>query len=312
MLRRLILILILSSLLIEAVNTYAGTPTKDQGQLLWGFLKSHGYGVLKIHSEHLNSQYVDATINGKQVLLAIDTGSDKTRLSRACSEALGLDVHDTGKAAFSLGGRIKGSEGVAKVASFKLGGYEINRTDLVTIMPRDEPSKNADGLLGYDFLKANSMILPVGAGFVFFKPGNAGASDASAYMKALGLKAVPLTYSNVGLVVSGHINGSPLTAVVDFGASLSVFSINFLTGPARAPVRFIGAESMGLDGHKQPTFVFTPSKIDFGGVILRPEPLLGQYSPLLLASGHQGLFGYDLLAEHSSIIDLGHDILWMK
>jgi predicted aspartyl protease len=311
MLTRLTLLLVLA-LSAHPSRASAGTGAADAGQQLWTFLRGHGYGLLRMEKVERNAQFVEAEINGHSVVLTVDTGCTQTCLRRGCARDLALDIHETKLHAIGIGGVAKGTMGAAKVASFKLGGYEINRTNIVQVMATGESAKGTDGLLGYDFLKANATIIPVGADFVFYKPGNGAVPDISPYMNRLGFKPVPLTHRAFGLVVTGHIDGVPMSAIVDCGAAYCTFNINFLTGAVHFSVRYIGNSATGVDGHSQPLYLFTPRKVEFGGHALQPEEMLAQFSPALVAVHQDALLGFDQLAAHSAIIDLGHAILWLK
>jgi predicted aspartyl protease len=310
--KRLLLLASGSFLFLNSVLPASAASSGDAGEQLWNFLHGHGYGVLKMDEVRDNSEYFTAEVNGHLITLCLDTGASQTCFTHQCAENLGLDVHDTGKHSTGVGGTEKGTDGEAKLASFKIGGYEINRTNIVVVTPKGTPLKGSDGLFGYDFMKANAMIIPVGAHFVFYKPGPGAVMDIAPYMISLGFKPMPITHEPDGLIISGHVNEVPMTAIIDCGASFSLFSFDFLKGPANVSAKYVGTEALGVDGRRQPTYLFMPKQIDFGSLKLRPEELMAQSSPMFKTTGHQALFGYDLLAENLAIIDLGNNILWVK
>jgi predicted aspartyl protease len=284
----------------------------DPARALGKYLGQHGYGRMGVNNSEANRQMVEAKINGKRVYLAIDTGCDRTILTADCARRLRLDVHDTGKEDWGAGGQIKGDTSVALINSFTLDNYEINRTNIIGVLPKSADLGDEDGLLGFDFLKLNAVILPVGAHFILFKPGNSPAAAIDHYMDLLGFKPIPLQYSKGGLRVEGHLNGHAFTALVDCGAEFTAFDLDYVRKILGDDTSSLNLDMRGLDGRHTTTYGFVPRNLDYGGFPIEPTELGAFATPSFAKYGIDALLGADLLARHQAIIDLGQDTLWLK
>jgi hypothetical protein len=250
-------------------------------------------------------------VNGKSVVMVVDTGCGRTCLTRSCARDLGLDVHDVKDDISGLAGKVSGTDGIAVLKSFTLDQYEINRTNIIHVLSRDAVLHN-DGLLGYDYLRLNAVILPVGATFFLFKPGPTPVPSFDSFMIQMGYQPVPLTYGRGGLRVNGEINGHAFTAIVDCGCGFSLFDTDFVTKTAGAGLMGGGVTMSGIDGRRLYCYLFAPRKFTLGALILGQDTLTAAAGSILPTCKAQALVGYDLLAEHKAIIDLGHNVLWMK
>jgi hypothetical protein len=201
---------------------------------------------------------------------------------------------------------------VAVIQSFKLRNYEINRTNIVDILPPDVSLGEEDGLFGFDFLKANASILPVGASYILCKPGNSPVPSIDPFMQSMGFKSVPLQYVAGGLRVVGRLNGQPFNALVDCGASYSCFDVDYIAKVQGGQILTGQMGMEGLDGNLQDAREFLPKGLMIGALSLDHTETLATKSPSFSHEGFNALFGYDLLAQHQAIIDLGHNMLWMK
>jgi len=285
----------------------------DEANELGKYLAQHGYGAMAVDREDNNREMVEAKINGEEVNLAIDTGCGKTCLSASCARHLKLDVHDTHHVMLGAGGVVKGNEGVALITSFTLNNYEINRTSTIDVLSKSAYTRGIeDGLLGFDYLRLNDVILPVGAKRFLYKPGNGPAADLGRYMNALGFKGIPLQFAKGGLRIEGTLNGQPFTALIDCGAALSTFDLTYLrkTSPGAIYPSRINME--GVDGIRGETYVFSPKRLTLGSLSVDPPEMTACQTATFSKLGFDALLGYDFLASHQAILDLGHDTLWMK
>lgn len=290
----------------------AVTPVApDEGKELSRYLLQHGYGVTHLNVRSDNSATVTALLNGSPVEMVVDTGCAGTCLNRNCANRLGLNVVDSHETFFGVGGPVSGN-GFAKINSFKLNSYEINRLNIIRVLSK-EASLRPEGLFGYDCLHLNSVLLPVGAEFLFFRPGPASLPSIDVYLKAMGFQAVPLTYSAGGLRISGKLNGHPMIAIVDSGCAYSLFDRNFVkqSAPDNISRRYILTRA-GIDGKAVIKSLFRPDRLTFGTLDLSNVELFSAQGTTLPAARAQALLGYDLLTAHKAIIDLGHNVLWMK
>ncbi len=127
------------------------------------YMVAHHYVAVGLESGGTNTQWVRAKINGKTVVLEVDTGCDRTCLTYHCAHSLGLDIHDTGEDMWGAGGVIKGKFGLALIKSFTLPFGEVNRTNTIEVLPKAANTNlNIDGYLGADILALNAAIYPIG------------------------------------------------------------------------------------------------------------------------------------------------------
>ena len=105
---------------------------------------------------------VPAGINGKWVHLVVDSGAERTTISDATADRLGLP-HDPRYVVHSMG--IGGATTTTDVTVDRLvlGGvhFPVNRIAVGTFNLQNEPGLNADGLLGADILLAFDMDIDV-------------------------------------------------------------------------------------------------------------------------------------------------------
>ena len=302
-----------TSLFLLAFPVFLGAARgeTDQVKELGTYLRQHGYGVMPVDLRGNNAQSVEAEINGRIVNLMVDTGCDHTQLTAGCARELHLDVHDSGTQEWGVGGTVAGHVGVALIQSFKLNNYEINRLNTIDVLPKSARLA-ADGLLGFDYLRLNAAILPVGANEFLYKPGNGAAAPLDRYMAALGFKGIPLHFVQGGLRIDGSLNGHPLNALIDCGAAFSTFDFDYVRKVAPGDLYPSNINMEGLDGITGETYVFTPRHLEFGTLAVPSLEMTARQSSTFGKTGFNALLGYDFLASHQAILDLGHDTLWMK
>jgi predicted aspartyl protease len=198
------------------------------------YMQAHHYLAVAIESGGTNQQWIHAKINGHGVVLAIDTGCSRTLLTYQCARDLGLDIHDTGRLAGGLNGKMKGHVGIALIQSFQLSIGEINRTNTIEVEPKEASlGWGVDGLWGLDFLTLNAAVYPVAGHGLLLKPGPAPPVTISDFMTKFGFKAVPIT-NNGSIWVNGHINGAAMKFIVDTGAFVSDFRLESVRRALRA------------------------------------------------------------------------------
>jgi hypothetical protein len=211
-----------------------------------------------------------------------------------------------------VGGMVKGDEGIALITSFTLNNYEINRTNTINILSKSAHMTGEDGFLGFDCLRLNAVILPVGSRRFLFKPGSSPAAPIDHYMGLLGFVSVPLREVKGELFIDGQVNGFPLKAVVDCGAAMSTFDLTYVRKTLGVNVPSLNAYVQGLDGNRSDAYGFTPKTMYLGSLKVDPLEMQACETAFLRKAGLDMLLGYDLLASHQAIIDLGHDTLWLK
>ncbi len=282
--------------------TYAVSPFAQ-------FLTDHGYVQTQVNSTGRNQDLVQACINGSVGTLALDTGCGRTCITDGFARRLKLDVQK-GSSLVGAGGKVAGA-GMAALTSFTLNNIAINRISTIEVLP-PHVAVPKDGLLGYDYMRLNAMILPVGRSFLLYKPGPAPPAEFDSFLKALGYSAIPLTFGEGGLRATGSLDGHPLIAIVDCGATFSLFDSTFVKNTVGALVSKSSMVYWGIDGRPMYVDYFQAGKLTFGALTFPPTTSTATNGTTLNAIHAQALLGYDLLAVHKAIIDLGHDVLWMK
>jgi hypothetical protein len=264
---------------------------------------------MPVDNDGHNQELVRVQINGSSANLALDTGCVRTCITSSFARNLKLDVQKAGPTV-GVGGKLA-SSGIAMLNSFTLNNQAINRTATIVVLP-PRAAAPGDGLLGYDYMCLNRVILPVGMHYFLYKPGPAPPPEFDSFLTALGYQAIPLTFGEGGLRAAGSLNGHPLVALVDCGAKYTLFDSEFVkttVGALVTPSRLI---YWGVDGRPMFVGMFEADKLTFGGLTF-PRTMTTTANATTLRTIHvQALLGYDLLAEHWAIIDLGHNVLWMK
>ena len=276
---------------------------------LEAYLRQHHYGDIVTNYERgSNAQTVEVEINGKTAHLRVDTGAMMTVLSAPCAERLNLKVRSTKESAIGVGGVVK-NLGFSAIRSFKIGHVEINHLSIIAVMPMG--GNFDDGLLGLDVLKLNDVILPVGGRGFLIKPGATPVAPIDAFMRQMEFTPVPLTFSKMRLKVSGLVDGKALHAIIDTGASYTAFDSQFLSRYLNGRSGMIGF-AVGVDGRNNVIGSFTPRKMMLGSFEIPSSTFTTTKSFGLEIEKVDALIGYDLLASHRAVIDIGSNTLWLR
>jgi hypothetical protein len=280
------------------------------------YMLQHHYIAARLDRDDrtYNVQTVDVKINGQKLTFFVDSGTPQTILTVGCARDLHLDVHNTGRVDSGVDGVIQGNEGTALIQSFIMGNSEINRTNTVAIFPKGAHVRGGlGGVLGLDYMRLNAVVYPVGGTGFLLKPGPTPAVSIAAFMGQLGYTAVPLSFRAGHLIVNGHINGHPISAIVDTGAAFSMFDSVFVRGVLGHAIPSLPMALSGFDGKVADEYRFTPSEFDVDGFKIPPVMLVSSNAAMFAKDGGiTGLLGVDLLGTHRAIIDMGRDTLWLK
>jgi hypothetical protein len=278
------------------------------------FMKAHHYWVMELQAAELiqNAQTVNARVNGSSVSLLVDTGCSSTTLNPSCARRLKLDVRPQGGIFYALGGRVRDVQGLAYMQDFTLHGCAINRTNTIHVFSQDAFLGRMDGLLGLDFLRLNAAVYPVGGSGFLLKPGPTPAVSIAPYMQQLGYKGVPLRADGGGLTVSAHVSGQAVLALVDTGASFSIFHRSLVEKLLGHSLGYTPIQLEGVDHSLSEDYHFTPSQLDLGGVPFPAGMTIATNTGIFAAGKVDLVVGYDLLAAHRAIIDCGGLMLYFK
>ena len=290
---------------------FAAPPAASSGGSPLGrYLYENGYVSMQVDNNGHNQAVVRVSIDGSSATLVLDTGCGRTCLTNRFARNLNLAVQKKADPMVGVGGRLADG-GFAPLSSFTFNNSPINRTDTIQVLP-PKASVTADGILGYDFMRLNSVILPVGANYFLYRPGTEPPVEIDSFLKASGFQPIPLTYGEGGLRAAGSLDGHPLVAVVDCGANFTMFDSDFVQMTVGAFVNKSRLVSWGIDGRPMFVGIFEADKLTFGALTFPPTKTTTANGTTLHAIHAQALLGYDLLATHHAIIDLGHNVLWMK
>lgn len=168
---------------------------------------------------------VDGAINGRKIGIVLDTGATSSVLFTASAKRLGLDLREAlGARSFGIGGETKAYTTV--VDEFKLGEATVRALELRVGGERD-PGEGFDLLLGEDFLRNFDLEFDLARDVVrVWQPeGCAGVSLAhwtKEVVGEVGIDAVTDMSRQIAFTVK--LNGKPVHAILDSGASTSIVS----------------------------------------------------------------------------------------
>jgi hypothetical protein len=299
------------ALLATGPLLFTGSPAAADGSSPLGrYLYQNGYVAMHVDNNGHNQAVVRVGIDGVGITMVLDTGCGRTCITNRLAHDLKLDVQPESDPMVGVGGQVSGS-GVAVLHSFSLNSSPVNRTDTVRVLP-PRASVTQDGILGYDYMRLNSVILPVGVNYFLYRAGFQPPVEIDSFLKASGFQPIPLTYGEGGLRAAGSLDGHPLVAVVDCGANFTMFDSDFVQTTIGAFVTKSRLVSWGVDGRPMYVGIFNADKLTFGALTFPPTRTTTASGTTLHAIHAQALLGYDLLAQHHAIIDIGHGVLWMK
>ncbi|TMH70182.1 MAG: hypothetical protein E6H57_08115 [Betaproteobacteria bacterium] len=167
---------------------------------------------------------VGGAINGQEIGILFDTGTNRSVLLRAAADRLSLTRHEApGNRFYGIGGETHAEYAV--VDELKLGGAARKNWRVLVVGERDWGREYAL-LLGYDFFEQVDIEFDLSNNAVrLFQPQECGDVPL-AYWASGGAGVVKLEVDNVkpGILVTVKLNGKPLLAEIDTGARSSILS----------------------------------------------------------------------------------------
>lgn len=219
-----------------------------------------------------NQVLVDGGINGRSVGIKLDTGSTRTLILRSAATRLGLTVRRTRARMFGVGGET--DLDVAYVSDFRVGETERENWRMLVAGEQDQGGTVAV-LLGEDFFRTFDIEfdLPHRAVRLFQPKDCEGASLAywvtDGAVSVVTVEPIDATRPKVSLMV--RVNGHPVKALLDSGASTSVLSLREAAaagvGPETAGVLFLG-NSAGLGRKLVATWVGPFQSVQIGDEVV--------------------------------------------
>jgi len=171
-----------------------------------------------------NALYVNGAINGTEFPMAVDTGSDKTRLLRSAVDSLGLRLAHTNSLVAGGGG--ESVIYVATVNQFSVGAMTASNLRLAVAWSTSGIN-NVAALVGADVLMQDDLELSFNDGKLrFFRPLDCGDS----FLAYWNPNASYVTFEtdspeNLSPIVTVELNGKPIRALVDTGSTTSVVTL---------------------------------------------------------------------------------------
>lgn len=261
-----------------------------------------------------NDYRVRASINGKEALLLLDTGSPLSCLNEARSNFFGLTPfagNDRVPSATIVNGK---RHRVTMVSNASFGSLQVKAMPYVLVDLREmgrDPSGAAgqapDGILGLDFLSALRAVIDFPAQRIVLRPATGNAPDR--WRGRTGSTEVPLQIAGNHLVVKGAVNRSPLVWIVDTGAPFAVLDRKF-SDRARLRLSRMLLSSSAIHFKDETTRVARLKQMSIGSFETQNQAVMVfDLSKLLqnnssMAAG-MGLLGLNTLEMHDAVIDCG-------
>ncbi len=167
-----------------------------------------------------NVPVVTVEINGRPASMVVDTGSDRTVLTRMAAGRLGVvagpERHQVGGAAGLT------SVGAARVDTLAVGGLRLTG---LPVLLTDAPAPPIDGLLGIDVLVGTEMELDVPHRRLALYRARTCPAALPAWSGPVTRLPAQQQAGSGHLFVSLEVDGQPLRGMLDTGASASTLSI---------------------------------------------------------------------------------------
>jgi predicted aspartyl protease len=266
-----------------------------------------------------NQVLVDGSINGQSVDIKLDTGSTRTLILHSAAARLGLTLRRTRGRMFGVGGET--DLDVAYVEEFKIG--EIARENWRMLVAGEHDRRGSIAvLLGEDFFHTLDIEFDLAHRAVrLFQPKDCEhaslaywATDGAASV----VKVESVDPARPQVILTVRVNGHPVKALLDSGASASVLSKQEAAAagvvPETAGVLFIG-NTAGLGSKLVATWVAPFESVQIGDEVINDTTLSfadlfkgATYTPIgsLLPRSVDGLpsmlLGTDFLLAHRVLI----------
>jgi len=269
-----------------------------------------------IRIEH-NRLVTDGAINGKPVAVLLDTGLMQTLIPRAAAERLGLTRKGIpGARMFGVGG--ESPVDTTLVDEFSVGQF-ARKNMLMNVAGEQE--MGADVLLGEDFFRQFDVEFDLADRVVrLYHPENC-ANAMLAYWAGAVVGSVDFEPVREGwpeIVLTVEINGHPLRALLDSGASGSILdkaeAARLGVSPSSPGVAPAGAGS-GLGSRSVPSWVGPFASFAIGNETIRDTDIAfadvfkgatitgtGSRIPVKLDGLPSMLLGYDFFRSHRVLV----------
>ena len=218
-------------------------------------------------SPDLRRLYVPVEIGGKPKELLLDTGAAVTMIDRSLADDLGLQTRDSPVRIFDLTGAT--SDRYVET-SFTLGRLAFPKFQLqVGAQLQDPDEPGMAGLLGASFLTFFDISIdPAGKTLDLIRPDH--CPNKVIFWPTTAIAMIPFTLDGGALIVDLKLDGRPIKAILDTGASNSTLRINaaerffdIKPGSPDAPVSGVLNSNERLT-----TYHHVFKTLDFDGVVI--------------------------------------------
>lgn len=254
-----------------------------------------------------------AQIDGKPVRMIVDTGAWGTLLFESEARKLGVVLRRTGAVAYGVGGASDVYS--VRVKEFRLGSLSERDADLVVT---GQTLGGVEGVVGAKFLLQADLEFDLPHGKIrFFKPHGC-AGDQVVYWGEAYAVAQMIPTADDQILVQVRVNGAPVVAQMDTGASGSVLTTQ---AAAKAGVRpgspgvVAAGPAHGLGRAPTPVYLGRFASFSFGEETIKNAELgvadlfvadrtaeLGTRVPAPVSDQPQMLLGADFFRSHRVFI----------
>jgi predicted aspartyl protease len=237
---------------------------------------------------------VPASVNGKDLALAVDTGGYASSLTKAATDNLGLVRHRMNSVLIrDMGGKV--ADEYVRVDNFRIGNLQRGGVDLLVM----ESFAGFDGFVAPDILRNYDAEFDFGgAEFNLFKPH--ACADHAVYWTG-SYAAIPFNITQDGhMRVPVTLDGRDTYAIIDTGAGISALSIQsagrlFDLDPASPDVKKVG-KLIGPSGGEAAAYAYPFKTLTMGGVtVTNPQIMLTEGRNFLSSNDATILLGMDML-----------------
>lgn len=258
----------------------------------------HQVAAIPVSMVHLRPT-VSGKINGKDVVLLVDSGAFFSMLAPSAAATLGLSLRWVPGLSLQGVGGTANMPDVANVKQFSVGEIELQNVDF--LVAGNDLDPGVSGLLGQNLLAAMDIEFDFAHGFVrWMKSDHCGDKDLAYWSNVRPSSSVRLEYTHDAhnhWMGEAFLNGKRLRVIFDTGAYTSLLSLSAArrvgVQPGNDGVASLGI-SHGVGRHLVPTWSARFDSFKIGDEEIHNARLrIGE-----LAIGADMLLGGDFFAAH--------------
>lgn len=204
---------------------------------------------------------VEGAIGGRPVTVLIDSGAWATGLTLSAAERLGLRATGSPVRSYGVGGVL--DTRAVPVTAVRIGAISIARM----LMPVTQGEADVDMLLGDDILNDYDVEFDLKGGAVRLLRMSGCSDDETPYWSRGAYTVLPLDYTGANAtqqyVLQVKLNGRPVKAMIDSGASATVMTPN-AARLAHAEVTAGHESASGLSGRALPVSIARLDTVSVG------------------------------------------------